>query len=83
MFIVKYNRRVYLPDYKAYDVPETKKFHRVFFSGGLLYGYRTEFSIETLSHDEIVSIDDTDNPGAYIDVDASFKAQELAYEMPF
>ena len=83
MIIVKFNRRVYLPDFKAIDITETKKFHRVEFHGGILYGWRSKYAIKTITEDEVSEIEDTDCPGAYIDVFDSFKAQELAYCLPF
>lgn len=83
MIIVKYRRRVYLPDFKAYDVPEIKKFHKVEFHSGILYGWRSRFALETVTEDEITEIEDTEYPGAEIDVKASFKAGELAYSLPF
>ena len=83
MIIVKFNRRVYLPDFKAYDVPEIKKFYKVEFHGGLLYGWRSKYAVETVTEDEVTEIEDSEHEEAYIDVKASFKAQELAYCLPF
>ena len=83
MIIVKYRKRIFIPDYRAMDITETTKFHRVEFHGGILYGYRSKYSINAISEDEIEEIEDTDNPGAFIDVEASFRSQELAYCLPF
>lgn len=83
MIVVKYRKRIFIPDYRAMDVPEITKFHRVEFHGGILYGYRSKYSINAISEDEVEEIEDTDSPGAYIDVKESFQRQELAYHLPF
>ena len=83
MLLVKYNERVMLDPFRCRDIEKSVKFHKVEFHGGLLYGYRSAYAVQTISEDEVVSIDDLNNPGACVDVPASFKAGELAYTLPF
>ena len=83
MFLIKYHERIYLDGFCCRDVSKSFKAKRIEFHGGIAYCYRSQFAYVSLSEDEIDSIDDFDNPGAYVDVAASFKAQELAYSLPF
>ena len=83
MLLVRYNQRVMLDPFRCRDIEKSVKFHKVEFHGGLLYGYRSVYAVQTISEDEVVSIEDLNNPGAYIDVSESFKAGELTYYLPF
>jgi len=83
MLLVKYNERTYLDSWRCRDIEKSVKFHKVEFHGGLLYGWRSAYAVQTISEDEVVSIEDSEHEEAYVDVPASFKAGELAYVLPF
>lgn len=83
MLLVKYNERVMLDPFRCRDIEKSVKFHKVEFHRGLLYGWRSAYAVQTISEDEVVSIEDSEHEEAYVDVPASFKAGELAYQLPF
>ena len=83
MFKVCYRDRVFIDSWRVKDVARSVVLRGCWFSGGLLYGYKDQFNMVTLSRDLIDSIDDLENPGAYIDVNDSFNAGEMAYFLPF
>lgn len=83
MFKVYYRDRFQIDSWRVRDVSRSVVLSRCWFAGGLLYGWRDRFNVVTLSRDLIDSIEDLDNPNAYIDVESSFDAGEFAYELPF
>lgn len=83
LFRVTYKSSNLLDGFKCYDVKHTFYAHKVEFHGGIVYCYRTQYAYVAISEDDMVSIDDLNNPGAYIDISESFKAGELAYYLPF
>lgn len=83
MFLVKYHSRIMIDGFTCRDVSRSFKCHKIDIMGGIAYCYRSRYAYVTISEDELDSIDDLDNPGAYIDIPASFKAGELAYCLPF
>lgn len=83
MFKVCFRERVQIDSWRVRDVARSVVLRGCWFSGGLLYGWRDQFNVVTLSRDFVDSIDDLENPGAYIDVGASFDAGEMAYFLPF
>lgn len=83
MFKICYRDRVRLDSWRVRDVARSVVLRGCWFSGGLLYGWRDQFNVVSLSADLIDSIDDLDYPGAFIDVAASFAAGEMAYDLPF
>ena len=83
MFKICFRERVRIDSWRVRDVARSVVLRGCWFSGGLLYGYKDRFNVVALSSDQIDSIDDLDNVGAFIDVAASFAAGEFAYELPF
>ena len=83
MFLIKYHDSIHLDGFSVHDVSRSFKAHRVEFHDDILYCFRSKFAYVALSHDQIDDIEDSDCPGAYIDIDDSFKAKEIAYCLPF
>lgn len=83
MFKIHFRERVRIDSWRVRDVSRSVVLRGCWFSGGLLYGWRDRFNVVSLSSDQIDSIDDLENPGAFIDVAASFAAGEFAYDLPF
>lgn len=82
MFEVKYKTRILLDGFKAQDVVKSFKCKRIEFHAGIAYCYRSKFAYMAISEDDVIEFNDLVQ-NVYIDVHDSFKAQELAYCLPF
>lgn len=82
MFEVKYRERILLDDFKAQDIVKSFKCKRIEFHAGIVYCYRSKFAYVAISEDDVIEFNDLIQY-VPIDVHDSFKAQELAYCLPF
>ena len=83
MYLVKYHKRVMIDSFTCRDVQKSFTCRKIDIIGGVAYCYRAKYAVVTLYEDEVDEIEDFDYPGAYIDVRASFRAEDLAYDLPF
>ena len=83
MFLVKFHRRVMRDGFSCYDVHESFICRKIDIVGGVAYCYRAKYAVVTLYDDEVDTIEDFDRPSAFINVRASFEAEELTYDLPF
>lgn len=82
MFEVKFRDRVYLDGFTCHDIEKSFKCKRIEFHAGIAYCYRSKFAYVAISEDDVIDFIDLIDSFS-IDVKASFKAQELAYCLPF
>lgn len=83
MFRITYKSSVLLDGFRRYDARNIFMAHSIEFHGGIAYCYRSRLAYVAISEDDMIEIEDLDCPGAVVDIHASFKAKELAYDLPF